>query len=120
MKTDSNATITIAVSGTLTIARQDVDLLLKGIIGQLRNDEPRDAQPKVEAAQPKPTAEDFGPPQRLAFSMKETADILGVSSISVWRLLKRGLLKSSNALRRKIISRVEIERFLKETSRTIY
>jgi hypothetical protein len=34
---------------------------------------------------------------RLAYTMQETADILGVSYITVHRLLKRGLLKSSTA-----------------------
>ena len=52
---------------------------------------------------------------RLAYSMQETADLLGVSYITVHRLLKRGLLKSSQALRHKIIPRAEIERFLKDS-----
>jgi hypothetical protein len=57
MKTETNDTFTIAVSG---IAREDLESLLKGVMAQQR-----DAQPKVEAAQPLPTAKDFGPPQRL-------------------------------------------------------
>jgi excisionase family DNA binding protein len=52
---------------------------------------------------------------RLAYTMQETADILGVSYITVHRLLKRGLLKSSTALRHKLIPASEIERFLKST-----
>ena len=48
---------------------------------------------------------------RVAFTMRETAQILGISYISVHRLVKRGLLRSSNALRTKIISAKEIERF---------
>ena len=52
---------------------------------------------------------------RLAYTMEETADLLGVSYITVHRLLKRGLLRSSNALRHKLIPRTEIERFLAET-----
>ena len=52
---------------------------------------------------------------RLAYSMKETAHILGCNYISVHRLLKRGLLRSSSALRTKLIPRSEIERFLKAT-----
>jgi DNA-directed RNA polymerase specialized sigma24 family protein len=47
--------------------------------------------------------------------MQETADILGVSYITVHRLLKRGLLKSSTALRHKLIPGSEIERFLQST-----
>src|SRR5262245_54766821 len=52
---------------------------------------------------------------RLAFTMRETAAILGISYISVHRLLRRGLLKSSTALRHKLIPRVEIEKFLRTT-----
>lgn len=52
---------------------------------------------------------------RLAFSMQETAEVLGVSYITVHRLIQRGLLRSSKALRHKIIPRTEIERFLKQT-----
>lgn len=54
--------------------------------------------------------------ERLAFSIQETADALGVSTKSVHRLLHRGLLKSCRALRRHIISKTEIERFLETTT----
>ena len=53
---------------------------------------------------------------RLAFSMKETAEILGVSYITVHRLLKRGKLRASDAIRNKVIPRTEIERFLREST----
>jgi excisionase family DNA binding protein len=53
---------------------------------------------------------------RAAFSMAETAEILGVSYITVHRLLRRGVLRSSKALRCKLISAEEINRFLKETA----
>jgi hypothetical protein len=49
--------------------------------------------------------------------MAETAEILGLSYQTVYRLLQRGLLRSSSALRCKIIAKTEIERFLRETSR---
>jgi len=52
---------------------------------------------------------------RLAYTMEETAEILGVSYITVHRLLKRGLLRSSKALRHKLIPMTEIQRFLKAT-----
>jgi len=48
--------------------------------------------------------------------MREAAYALGVSYITVQRLVKRGLLKSSSALRTKVISREELERFLRETT----
>jgi excisionase family DNA binding protein len=53
---------------------------------------------------------------KLAYSVKETAQLLGVSNKSVYRLIQRGLLKSSLALRHKRIPRTEIERFLRETT----
>jgi hypothetical protein len=53
---------------------------------------------------------------RLAFTMRETAVILGLSYITVHRLIQRGLLKCSGAIRHKIIPRTEIERFLRETA----
>ena len=56
------------------------------------------------------------PVPRLAFTMRETAEILGISYTSVLRLVKRGLLRASTALRHKVISRAEIDRFLKATT----
>jgi hypothetical protein len=53
--------------------------------------------------------------ERLGFTLRESAGILGISYPSAWRLWKRGLLKSSKALRKKIIPRTELERFLRET-----
>ena len=52
---------------------------------------------------------------RLAYTMRETADILGVSYITVHRLLKRGKLRASDAIRNKVIPLTEIQRFLRES-----
>ncbi len=52
---------------------------------------------------------------RMAFTMRETAKILGVEYQTVYRLSKRGLLKSSTALRTKLFPATEIERFLSST-----
>jgi predicted site-specific integrase-resolvase len=68
---------------------------------------------KVQHEIEKPAA---SPVPKLAYTMREAAGALGVSYITVHRLLKRGLLKSSSALRTKIISLAEIERFLRETA----
>jgi len=65
---------------------------------------------------PNANSENMGQPlPRLAYTMQETAKILGVSYITIHRLLKRGLLHSSSALRHKLIPGSEIERFLKAT-----
>ena len=53
---------------------------------------------------------------RLAFSVKEAAEILGVSEKTIRRLVARGLLRSSKALRHLLIPKKEIERFLETTT----
>lgn len=62
-----------------------------------------------EIVAPPPTVE------RLAFNLKETAAALGISTVSVWRLEQRGLLRPSRALRHPLWARSEIERFLADT-----
>jgi excisionase family DNA binding protein len=56
------------------------------------------------------------PLPRLAYTMRETAVILGVSYITVHRLLKRGKIRASDAIRNKVIPHTEIERFLREST----
>lgn len=55
-------------------------------------------------------------PLRLAYSVKEASQILGVSEKSVRRLIVRGLLRPSRALRNLLIPRKEIDRFLDDTT----
>ena len=55
------------------------------------------------------------PLPKLAYSAKETAKILGCGYMTVLRLIERGLLRSSGAMRNKMIPRTEIDRFLKTT-----
>ena len=52
---------------------------------------------------------------RLALTRQETAKALGVTPITVDRLVARGLLRPCRALRRPLFPLPEIERFLKET-----
>jgi predicted site-specific integrase-resolvase len=54
---------------------------------------------------------------RMAYSLKETAQVLGVAYLTAWRLTRRGLLKSSGSLGKKLIPITEIERFLKDTTK---
>lgn len=62
--------------------------------------------PKV--AEPQPTTE------RLAYSVQEAADLLGVNYFSVYRLIQRGKLKVCRALRGKLlVPRAELLRLLK-------
>jgi excisionase family DNA binding protein len=52
-------------------------------------------------------------PSGEVFSIEETAQILKVSTKSVYRLIQRGLLKSLRAFRHHRITRDSIDRFLK-------
>jgi predicted site-specific integrase-resolvase len=61
------------------------------------------------------SADNKGKLPRLAFSMEETAEVLGISSGQVQELMEKGLLKASKDLFPKIIPRTEIERFLQST-----
>jgi len=53
---------------------------------------------------------------RMFYSVVEVSEMFGISRKSVYRLLDRGLLKSSSALRHKMISRSSVEGFLSTTS----
>jgi excisionase family DNA binding protein len=52
---------------------------------------------------------------RLAYSVAEAAQMLGVCDKTVRRLISRGLLRSSRALRHLLIPKKEIEKFLENT-----
>ena len=53
--------------------------------------------------------------EKLLYTVKETAQLLSVSTKSVRRLLGRGLLKTNPALRIKLITRESIEAFAQMT-----
>jgi excisionase family DNA binding protein len=66
------------------------------------------AQAAQVETEPAPKAE------RLAYSIHESADMLGVNYFSVYRLIQRGKLKACRALRGKLlIPRAELLRLLK-------
>jgi len=52
---------------------------------------------------------------KIGFNRKEAAEMLSISVESLDRLVGRGLLKPSRALRRPLFSRAELERFIAET-----
>jgi excisionase family DNA binding protein len=63
--------------------------------------------PKTEPASASP------PTERLAYSIQEAADMLGVNYFSIYRLSQRGKLKVCRALRGKLlISRTELLKLL--------
>ena len=52
-------------------------------------------------------------PERLAYSIQEAADLLGVNYFSVYRLIQRGKLRACRALRGKLlVPRAELLRLL--------
>ncbi len=53
---------------------------------------------------------------KLALTRVEAADALNISPASLDRLVKRGLLHPSRAMRRPLFSIAEIERFLRDTT----
>jgi excisionase family DNA binding protein len=53
---------------------------------------------------------------RLAYRVSEVAEMLGVSEKTVRRLIARGLLRPSKALRHHLIPRNQVEEFLSVTS----
>ncbi len=53
---------------------------------------------------------------KLALTRVEAADALNISPATLDRLVKRGLLRLSRALRRPLFAIAEIERFLRETT----
>ena len=63
------------------------------------------AQPDNSNPQPAPIP-------RMAFSVNECAEALGVAPISVRRLLARGLLQSAPGLRHRVIPKTSIENYL--------
>lgn len=54
-------------------------------------------------------------PEPLVYTVEEVAAVLKISTKSVRRLLSRGFLSSSNALRKILIPRQQLEAFLKAT-----
>ena len=53
--------------------------------------------------------------ERLAYSIQESADLLGVDYFSIYRLIQRGKLRACRALRGKLlITRTELLRLLKD------
>jgi excisionase family DNA binding protein len=60
------------------------------------------------------TVEQVSEQERLAYSVQEAADLLGVDYFSVYRLIQRGKLRACRALRGKLlVPRSELLRLLK-------
>jgi len=53
--------------------------------------------------------------EKLLFPVAKVAEMFSISKKSVHRLLSRGLLASSSALRHKMVTRASIEKFMSPT-----
>lgn len=53
---------------------------------------------------------------RIAYRLDEAAKLLGLSTISIRRAIKRGMIRPSRAFRTPLISKEELERFIAESS----
>jgi excisionase family DNA binding protein len=104
-----NAWVAIPISGEIRVPSSVFVALAKHIELECT------ARARRHGTPPKMFETDSGL-QRLAFSVKETAEILGVSTPTIYRLISRQVLKPSRALRHKLIPRSEIERFLRQTT----
>ena len=109
MNNDQEKPFTVTITGIITIAGDDWEKLMELLTGRTSK--------SVPSAQNLKVPEGDGKLPRLAFSVKETAGIFGISQKTVYRLICRGLLNTSLALRTKLIAKSEIERFLRDTSR---
>ncbi|HSH38574.1 MAG TPA: helix-turn-helix domain-containing protein [Chthoniobacterales bacterium] len=68
----------------------------------------------MDALTPASTATPANEQERLAYSVQEAADLLGVDYFSVYRLIQRGKLRACRALRGKLlVRRSELLRLLK-------
>ncbi|MGA2869365.1 MAG: helix-turn-helix domain-containing protein [Verrucomicrobiota bacterium] len=75
-------------------------------------------------SKPNGTADSTGTESKIRIEKKgykraEAALYLGISTITIDRLTKRGLLRPSRALRHPIYTKDDLDRFLRETSEPI-
>ena len=81
---------------------------------QIKTEQP--AVPLASPADTAPLAVELNLANRLAFTLSEAAQLCGISYVSIWRLVKRGKLRTCGALRHKLVSRQELDRFLAATT----
>jgi Helix-turn-helix domain len=50
--------------------------------------------------------------EKLAYNTRELCAAIGVSSVTLWRLRQRGLIRPIAGVRHNLFARAEVERFL--------
>ncbi len=69
-----------------------------------------ESRQKVDLPAPRPPLAAL--PPKLTYNLKDLREALGISSVTLYRLELRGLLKPLPYFRHKVYSRAEVERFL--------
>lgn len=95
-----------------TLSDEDVDAVATRVVDMivLRLSAPKPPEAAPPPAPPSPPAKPLAP--KLAYTLKELSDELGISKVSIYRFEIRGLLKPLPYFRHKVFSREEVERFL--------
>lgn len=96
-----------------TLTTEDIDAIALRVVEEIGY---RFATARKPEAPPKPAPPPPAPvaPPKLTYTLAELADELGVSKVSVYRLIQKGLITPLPYHRRKIFTGEEVERFLKE------
>jgi excisionase family DNA binding protein len=68
----------------------------------------------VRPTKRKPVVAVAPPEGRMAFNVRETAFVLGVSPNTIWNMLGAGLIESFMLGKRRLISRSALEKFMSE------
>jgi hypothetical protein len=104
---ESNSPITINFTGTITIPANDLKAVFETVAKETL----------IASFSPQPPAQlqEMIVPKKLMYTMKDVAQLLSMSPISVYRLIQRGLLQSSSASRYKLIPAGSIEKFIKNS-----
>jgi hypothetical protein len=109
-----NLQVTIPTTAVTTIADRIAAAIvfeLKAALAQLAAVQ----APELPPVSIPPAVRSLETSDRLAYSFREAANLMGVSYHSILRLTQRGLIKPSSALRKKLISKQELQRFLNLT-----
>ncbi len=100
------------LSPNRTLTDNDVDAVAKRVIDMIVE--------RLSTPASKPVAQPSGPiaeppkplPQKMAYSLSDLSQELGISKASLYRFEALGLLKPLPYFRHKIFSKAEVERFL--------
>jgi len=99
---------------TRNLSDKEIELVAERVVAPIgeRLAAPSNKTEPPETSTPEPAKAKELTTHRLAYTLREFCAELGISHVSVYRLEMHGLLRPNPALRKKIYSRVEVERLL--------